>query len=58
MSGNISDSENELKIYRFKILMIGDQRVGKSAICQQLCNSTHVQTYKETYGCDFYLKVN
>ena len=49
--------EEEITNLKFKIILLGDLSVGKSAICTQLCKSFFVQSYRETYGCDFYSKV-
>lgn len=49
--------EDELQNLKFKIVLLGDTGVGKSSICTQLCKSYFVQSYRETYGCDFYSKV-
>lgn len=49
--------EEEITNLKFKIILLGDIAVGKSAICTQLCKSFFVQSYRETYGCDFYSKV-
>lgn len=50
-------AEEEIINLKFKIILLGDVGVGKSAICTQLCKSFFVQSYRETYGCDFYSKV-
>ena len=52
-----ASAEEEITNLKFKIILLGDLSVGKSAICTQLCKSFFVQSYRETYGCDFYSKV-
>lgn len=51
-------AEEEIINSKFKIILLGDIGVGKSAICTQLCKSFFIQSYRETYGCEFYSKVN
>ena len=51
-------AEDEIINLKFKVIVLGDTGVGKSAICTQLCKSYFMQSYRETYGCDFYSKVD
>lgn len=41
----------------FKVLIIGDVKVGKSSLVQRYCNDTFSKNYKATMGVDFALKV-
>ena len=40
---------------RIKICVVGEPRIGKSQLLNQLCNSKFSDIYEQTIGSDFYL---
>lgn len=49
MSGNI-------KIYKLKILLIGDAAVGKTSLINKFVKGAFKKDYKMTVGCDLFMK--
>lgn len=50
-------NDDQMRVLKFKVLLLGDQKVGKSSICLQLCKNYFNNAYKETFGCEFFVKV-
>ena len=52
-----SDSESDdqrATAISFKVVILGDPSVGKSAIAQRFCNDYFAASYKQTLGVDFF----
>jgi small GTP-binding protein len=43
--------------YLIKCILVGDASVGKTSLCQDLCEQRFSSTYEQTIGIDFYSKV-
>jgi len=48
---------NTVKEYRLKVVVVGSQGTGKTAIIKRYVNNSFAKTYKATIGVDFALKI-
>jgi len=48
--------KSKLKVYRIKVISMGDQAVGKSCLIKRYCEDKFVQKYIPTIGVDFGVK--
>jgi hypothetical protein len=55
-SNEDSDTEDNMTILQFKVILLGDGSVGKTSIASRYCQDKFGSTYKQTIGCDFFLK--
>lgn len=51
-----SDSDEEPDYYQYKIVVIGDGTVGKSSLICRFVDDYFGKSYKQTIGCDFFVK--
>ncbi|ETO18012.1 rab family small GTPase [Reticulomyxa filosa] len=51
-----SSDEETGKVRQYKIILLGDGAVGKTSICEQFVNEHFATSYKQTIGCEFYVK--
>ena len=49
---------DEPQLLKYKIVIIGDEAVGKTSMVCQFVHELHKIPYKPTLGCDFYTKVH
>lgn len=49
--------DDEPRMLKFKIVIMGDEAVGKTSLIHQFVHEVHNPAYKPTVGCDFYTKV-
>ena len=52
----MSDSEEETAEKQYKIVLVGDKQVGKTAIASRYATNVFSKNYSPTTGVDFYLK--
>lgn len=52
----MSDSEEETSERQYKLVLVGDPQVGKTAICQRYSTNQYTKQYFPTTGVEFYLK--
>ena len=52
----MSDSEEEVTEKQYKIVLVGDKKVGKTAIALRYATNVYSKNYSPTTGVDFYLK--
>lgn len=50
------NNENSNNLKRFKIVLLGDQAVGKSSIINRYVSESFTQTLESTVGVDFQVK--
>ena len=50
-----SDSEDGSTV-SFKVILLGDGSVGKSSLCARFTEDSFSKSYKQTIGCDFFVK--
>ncbi len=50
----MDDTDQEIKVKAFKIILVGTQSVGKSSILSQLINSNFPTNYQATIGIDYH----
>ena len=53
----MDDTNQEIKVKAFKIILVGTQSVGKSSILSQLINSYFPGNYQATVGIDYHTYV-
>jgi Ras-related protein Rab-28 len=51
-----TEKELELEKLQYKIILLGDGTVGKSSIAQKFSNDKFDKNYKQTVGCDFFIR--
>ena len=51
-----TESDNTCEEIQFKIIILGDESVGKTSIINRFCHQEFIQTYKKTIGVDFFSK--
>lgn len=57
MSREIANEEEEdVTVYQFKIILLGDGAVGKTSIATRFTEDKFSQNYKQTIGVDFFIK--
>ena len=52
----MSDSEEEVIEKQFKVVLLGDPQIGKTALASRYCKGTFSKQYGPTVGVDFCLK--
>ena len=52
-TSSVLDNPRERFDYFYKLIIIGDESVGKSNLLQRVCNGRFVQTPKTTYGVEY-----
>lgn len=55
-SKDFDDEEPELEKVQFKIILLGDGAVGKSSITMRFAEDQFEKVYKQTVGCDFFIR--
>lgn len=50
------DSEDGEDVRQYKVIVLGDGAVGKTSTLQRFANDVFGKSYKQTVGCDFFLK--
>merc|ERR1711966_167694 len=51
-----AESDEEGEQMQFKVIVIGDGAVGKTAIINRFCKDHFASSYKQTIGLDFFMK--
>ncbi|KAG9389623.1 Ras-related protein Rab-28 [Carpediemonas membranifera] len=51
-----SDSDEDVGLQQFKVIILGDGSVGKTSVAQRFTGDNFAQAYKQTIGLDFYAK--
>ena len=55
-SKDFDDDEPELEKVQFKVILLGDGAVGKSSITMRFAEDQFEKVYKQTVGCDFFIR--
>jgi Ras-related protein Rab-28 len=50
------DSDEEPESLQYKVIILGDGACGKTSIAMRFTGDTFAQQYKQTIGCDFFMK--
>lgn len=51
-----SDSEDDVDLRQFKVVVLGDGAVGKTSVLMRFCQEYFARQYKQTIGLDFFTK--
>lgn len=56
MSKEETNEDDDVTVYQFKIILLGDGAVGKTSIATRFTEDKFSQNYKQTIGVDFFIK--
>mmetsp|Transcript_22604 Transcript_22604/g.24709 ORF Transcript_22604/g.24709 Transcript_22604/m.24709 type:complete len:232 (+) Transcript_22604:29-724(+) len=51
-----NEDDDDVTVYQFKIILLGDGAVGKTSIATRFTEDKFSQNYKQTIGVDFFIK--